>query len=194
MKEVSPRIACQSISFVAAVLMLTGCSTAQYMGDESSPFYDVPSGSRVVLKRELTIAPEEVAVYLQNGEVHPWSQINPQRPHCKFEVYERLATKQTVSPDEFIVTRVVRDEVHMVGFERIQVASMGLAMRVGGSDSRPTVITYATYLYLRSERQPHVFRLGCGHWDYPGKSSAEHLSINAMRQALGEVLSLTIAK
>jgi hypothetical protein len=183
-----------TIVALAATGLAAGCSTARYAGDENSPFYEVPVGSRVTLTRELVIEPEQVAVFLQNGRALPWPQINPQYPHCKFEVRERRSDAQTVKPDEFAVTRVVREVTHTVDSGRLQLAGVGLALRVGGVDGDgASVRAFATYLYLRSERQPQVFRLGCGHWDYPGKSSAEHLSINAMRKALGEVVTLSIA-
>jgi hypothetical protein len=62
----------------------------------------------------------------------------------------------------------------------------------GNSSNRGSAIqTFATILYLRSERQPEALRLTCGHWDYP--PWATHLSIAQIRQTLGEVMTLRIA-
>jgi hypothetical protein len=146
----------------------------------------------VVLNRELGIPPEQVGVYIQNGKVLPWPEINAYYAHCKFELRDRKDTEQKVSPDEFIVTRVVQDVVHMVQWGRVQTAGVSLGVRVGGMDGGPTVYTYATYIYLGSERQPRVFRLGCGQWAYPGSQYAEHVSIAQMRKALGDLVTLKL--
>lgn len=181
-----------SVLVACLAVLLSGCGTARYQGDESSPYYVVPAGSRVVLKQALAIAPEQVAVYIQNGKVLPWSEINAYYAHCKFELRERKDTEQRVEPGEFIVTRVVQDVVHMVSWGRLQTAGLTLGVRVGTMDDGPSVQTYATYLYLGSDRQPQVFRLGCGHWAYPGSRYAEHLSIAQMRKALGDLIRLEL--
>ncbi len=181
----------QALALCLAVV-LSGCSTARYQGDESSPYYVVPVGSHVVLKQALAIAPEQVGVYIQNGKVLPWSEINAYYAHCKFELRERKDTEQRVEPGEFIVTRVVQDVVHSVRWGRWQTAGVSLGVRVGDTDGGPSLFAYATYLYLGSERQPQVFRLGCGHWAYPGSRYAEHLSVAQMRKALGDLITLEL--
>jgi hypothetical protein len=173
--------------------LLCGCSTARYQGDENSPFYAIPAGTHVVLAQALAIPPEQVGVFIQNGKVMPWSRINQYHAHCKFEMRDRKDTEQRVNPDEFLVTRVVQDVIHMLKWGRWQVAEASLVKRVSSKDDGgPSVMTYATYMYLASERQPRVFRLGCGHWDYPGTRSAEYLSIAQMRKALGDLITLQL--
>ncbi len=181
-----------SLAALGAAALLAACSSARHPGDENSPYYAVPAGARVALRQALVIAPEQVAVYIQNGKVVPWVQVNAYYPHCKFEVRDRRDREQTVNPDEFIVTRVVQEVVHMVQWGRWQTAAASIGIRVGDMDDGASVRTYATYLYLASDRQPQVFRLGCGHWAYPGTRYAEHLSIQQIRAALGEVLTLQI--
>lgn len=192
MTSVAPGLA-SSVLGVCAAALLSACSSARYQGDESSPYYVVPIGTRVVLKQALSVAPEQVGVYIQNGKVLPWPQVNAYYAHCKFELRERKDTEQKVAPEAFIVTRVVQDVVHMVNWGRWQTAGLSLGMRVGNmDDGGASVQTFATYLYLGSERQPRVFRLGCGHWAYPGTRYAEHLSIAQMRKALGELITLEL--
>lgn len=177
-------------------LVLAACQTTRYEGDESSPHYAPPVGSRVVLNREVTIPPDQVSVMLQNGQIVRSGEINTYYPHCKFEVRRRLDTAQTVAPDEFLVTRVERNLLHSVDagtalHARVSVG-IGIGIGVGGgvNGNGPSVQTYATRMDLRSDRQPDVFRLTCGQWGYP--YDGEHVSANGMRKALGDVLTLRL--
>jgi hypothetical protein len=191
MTTVTPSPNSRALVLCVAAL-LSACSTARYQGDEGSPYYVIPTGTRVVLKQALTIPPEQVGVYIQNGKVLPWPEVNAYYAHCKFELRDRKDTEQNVNPDEFIVTRVVQDVVHMVNWGRWQTAGVSMGIRVGDMDGGASVRTYATYIYLGSDRQPRVFRLGCGHWAYPGTRYAEHLSIAQMRKALGDLVTLEL--
>lgn len=177
---------------VVAAVLLAGCQSLRYEGDENSPYYRLPTGSRVQLKQTLAISPEKVGVYIQNGKIMSWSEIDHYHAYCKFEVRKRKDTEQQVLPDEFVVTRVVQDVVHSVRWGEWQVAETLLGMRVSDKSGGPSLWTYATYMYVASDRQPHVFRLGCGHSAYPGSREAVHLSINQIRRALGDVIVLRL--
>lgn len=181
---------------VVAGVLLAACQTTRYEGDESSPYYAPPVGSHVVLHREITIPPEEVSVMLQNGRIVRPSEVNTYYPHCKFEVRRRLGVAQIVRPDDFIVTRVVRDLLHSVDAgtsmqARVSVG-IGIGVSAGGGENGdgPSVQTYATRMDLHSSTQPEVFRLTCGQWGYPYEG--EHVSVNGMRQALGDVVTLRL--
>lgn len=179
------------------VLVLAACQTTRYDGDESSPHYAPPTGSRVVLNREITIPFDQVSVMLQNGQIVRPGEVNTYYPHCKFEVRQRLDIAQTVKPDEFVVTRVTRDLLHSVDagsvlHARVSVG-IGIGIGVGGSGGGmdgPSVQTFATRMDLHSDTQPDVFRLTCGQWGYP--NDGEHVSVNGMRKALGDVLTLRL--
>ena len=182
----------RGIILVVTTLLLASCQSMRYEGDENSPYYTLPTGTRVLLKQALAISPEKVGVYIQNGKVKPWSEIDHYHAHCKFEVRKRKDTEQQVQPDEFVVTRVVEDIVHSVRWGHWQVADTTLGMRVSDQSGGPSLWTYATYMYIASDRQPHVFRLGCGHSAYPGTREAVHLSITQMRKALGDLITLQL--
>lgn len=178
------------------VLTLVACQTTRYDGDESSPHFAPPAGTRVMLNRELTIPPEQVSVMLQNGQVVRPAEVNTYYPHCKFEVRRRLDVPQTVKPGEFLVTRVERNLLHGVDagtarYARVSVG-IGIGINMGGgvSGDGPSVQTYATRMNLRSDTQPDVFRLTCGQWGYP--YDGEHVSINGMRRALGDIITLRL--
>lgn len=176
----------------AAAVFVSGCQSARYEGNENSPYYLVPAGSRVILSRELTIPAHQLSVYIQDGQVTTFSRINAYQPHCKFELHALSDSPRTVQKDEFIVVRSVQEIQHTVK-AGLLYARAPLARRTAGGtdDGGPSVQAWATRLDLRSERQPQVSRLSCGHWDYP--PAAQHLSIAEMRRALGEVFALRIA-
>lgn len=177
-------------------LALGACQTARYEGDVSSPYYAPPAGTRVILNREITIPSEQVSVMLQNGEIVRAGEINTYHPHCKFEVRRRLEVAQAVKPDDFLVTRVERSLLHSVDagavlHARVSVG-IGIGIGVGGgvNGDGPSVQTYATRMNLHSDRQPDVLRLTCGQWGYP--YDGEHVSVNGMRKALGDVITLKL--
>lgn len=182
---------CRSLLVLAAVA-LAACQTT-YEGNEDSPYYVVPPGTPLVLKRPLAIPPEQVSVWLQDGRVIDANDARVYYPHCKLEVRERMPTAQTVAPDEFIITRVTQSLMHSV---RAPEPSARMVARVGvginmGVDG-PSVQTFATRMNLGSGRQPHVMRLTCGHWDYP--YDGRHLTISEIRHALGDVFDLRLAQ
>ena len=174
-------------------LLLMGCQTTSYEGNENSPFYLVPAGSTAQLTRELTVPANQVAVYLQGGEIIPPERINQYYPHCKFELHRRQDTAQAVQPDSFEVTKVVQDIGHSVALDGVQLArvSVGIGVHIGmrGGDGG-TLQAWSTRLALRSARQPQVFRLSCGQSALPHEG--RHVSISEMRKALGGVFVLEL--
>ena len=178
------------------VALLVACQTAVYEGNENSPVYPVPAGSTLTRTRGLTIPAEQVAVFLQGGEVVASGGINQYYPHCKFELLRRLDKAQTVQPDSFEITKVVQEIGHSVGLDGLQLAgvSIGIGIRAGadGDGDGASLQTYSTRMTLRSARQPEVFRLSCGQAALPHEG--QHVSISEMRKALGNVLTLDMAK
>lgn len=183
----------KSIAIPMLAMLLVGCQTPSHEGNEKSPFYLVPVGSTLKLTRDLTIPVEQVAVFLQGGEVIPADRINQYYPHCKFELLRRLDTSQSVQPDSFEITKVVQEIGHSVAFEGQQVARMsvgiGIIRLTGSGGGR--LQAYSTRLLLSSARQPQVFRLSCGQAALPHEG--EHVSINEIRKVLGGVFTLELA-
>lgn len=183
---------CRNTLLLTVTFALTACQTT-YDGNEDSPYYVVPPGSRLVLNQTLTIPAEQVAVWLQDGQVIAPNDTRTYYPHCKLESRRRLPTAQVIEPDEFIVTRVTRSLMHSV---RIPDASDGLLAAVGFGinigNSGPSVQTFATRMDLGSDRQPDVMRLTCGQWGYP--YDGRHVTIDEIRRALGEVFALRLVE
>lgn len=182
--------------FSMAVLfaaVLTACSS-QPVADEDSAFYAVPVGSRLQLHQAVTIPPDQVAVWVQDGKLLPESDVNKYRPNCKFEVYKISEQARTVAADNFEITRVEDDietsalpaEVQLAALE-VMLSEAYLAL---GALDHSEVFNYATLMYLHSERQKDVYRMTCQHWE--SVMDDRYLSISQMRQAMGEVFSLTL--
>jgi hypothetical protein len=182
----------RQLILLSVVGFLAACQTAAYEGNENSPFYPVPSGSTLTLTRSVTIPADQVAVYLQGGEVVPAGRINQYYPHCKFELIHRRDTGQTVRPDDFEIIKVVRETGHSVALAGLQTAQMsvGIGINVGMDRDGSSLQTYSTRLMLRSARQPQVFRLSCGQAALPHEG--QHVSINEMRKALGNLFTLEL--
>ena len=125
-------------------------------------------------------------MYLQNGTIQLYRNIDIFQPHCKFELYSISEQGRTVKPDSFVVVRVVdrRDDVSTAW-----PLYAGLELAVDGG---PMHKTFSTKIYLESKLQPDVYRMDCMQWDWI--NTGEFVSISQMRQALGGYFTLTLAK
>jgi len=176
----------------AAALLLSACQTS-YEGNEDSPYYQIPVGSKLILRQEVTIPPHVAGVYLQDGEIKPFSLVNKYYPHCRFEVWKLRDAPQAIKPDEFTITKVTQEMTDSVSAGNVRLAdvSIGIGMQVGHRDDGASMEIYVTRLNLRSPTQPDVFRLSCGQWAYP--PTAQHVTISEIRKALGDVFTLSLA-
>ena len=172
------------ISFAA--VLLCACDNSQAIRDENSQFFSVSLGSSFTLNREITIQPDNTSVYLQNGSIEPVGNIDFYQPHCKFELFSISEQARVVQPDTFVVTRIV-DRREDVARQWPRYAALGMALGDG-----PVHLTFSTEMYLKSNTQPDVFRMNCKRWDWP--NIGEFLSINEMRQSLGDYFTLNLAE
>ncbi|GAB4513681.1 MAG: hypothetical protein Tsb0026_18570 [Sulfuricaulis sp.] len=182
------------VGILIAAMLLTSCQTTAYEGNENSPFYLVPTGSILTLTRSLTIPANQVAVFLQDGEVVRSDRVDQYYPHCKFELQHRRDTAQTVQADSFEITKVVQEIGHSVALDGVQLAgvSIGIGIHVGSKSDGASLQTYSIRMTLRSVRQPEVFRLSCGQAALPHEG--QHVSINEMRKTLGGVFAIGLAR
>ena len=171
---------------VFVVVLLTACESSQSVRDEDSQYYSVSLGSTFTLNTGITIQPNFTSAYFQFGNIEPVGNIDFYKPHCKFELYTISEQARQVRPDTFTVIRIV-DQREDVSVEWPRYA----ALAMGGYDG-PVHLTYSTTMYLESRIQPDVFRMTCKRWDWP--AIGEYLSINEMRQALGDYFTLTLAE
>ena len=178
---------------LSALLLLTACES-NAVRDEQSVFYAVPVGSTLILNQQVTISGDQVAIYVQDGEILRYREVNKYRPNCKFEVYTISEQARTVSADEFEITKV-EDTIESSSlhdnaqFAALDISASGLHMGVGFLD-HSLMFNYATMMYLKSEMQKDVYRMTCQHWE--SVTDDKHLSIAQMRGAMGDVFTLKI--
>ena len=166
-------------------LPLTACTEAKVMKDTSSQFYSVTVGATFTLNRQITIPPDMTSVYLQNGKISGTRDIDFYYSNCKFELYTISESERTVQPDTFVVTRIIDDSE--ASLNNLHFASLALVRGDG-----PIFLNYLTMMYLKSEKQPDVYRITCQNWD--DVADGKYLSIDQMRKALGDVFTLTLAE
>jgi hypothetical protein len=180
-------------AILGAALLVTGCQTVSYQGNENSPYYVVPAGSRLVLEHELTIPGNRAAVYIQGGQLSSYWNVNPYYPYCKFELRAPGDTAQKVQPGEFIVTRAYQETPLTVRNAPQRFDGAVRLVRVSAEDSEGVSATvFATTMRLRSERQPQVSRMTCAQWGYPPQDG--HLSIAEIRKTLAGLFTLRLAR
>lgn len=174
-------------------VLLTACSS-NAVKDEDSIFYAVPVGSVLVLNQQVTVTGGQVAVYVQDGELMLYRDVDKYRPNCKFEIYTMSERSRNVQAGSFEIIKVVdeiessslRNEVQLAAFD-FSMTSNHIAM---GMLDHSLVFNYATMMYLKSDEQKDVYRMTCQHWE--AIMDDRHLSIAQMREAMGEVFTLKI--
>jgi hypothetical protein len=156
--------------------------------DADSPFYQIPRGATLVLNRDITIPAGTVRVIYQNGrEVYAPDQYEP---FCKFEILPLKDEPQQVKADEFLIYRSGRGEgALLVGLETLPRYARAGVIWLDNDPPSPRI--YGTYLFLRSEQQPDVYRLLCGYLQDPA-DVPRHLTINQIRTALGGTFTLQV--
>ena len=170
---------------IVSVVLLSGCQ-GLWQGYEDLPEYRLPVGSTLVLLEDVSIPANSASIYLQGGRILPFGGVDLYHPHCKFELRTLRPAPQRVDADTFVIVKV-RRESDYARDTRVQWLAGGGVMFM--SDG-PSPQMYATLIFLRSEAQPDVFRLTCGHWEDP--VDAEHLTIGQICQALGDVFTLKL--
>jgi hypothetical protein len=164
--------------FVPLLLLVGGCQLAAINENVDSPFYPPPVGSKLILKKDITIPFESAHVMLQGGQVVNQRSVNNYQPNCRFEVNAVLNTAQTVTADEFQITHVSTNNY--------QVKSGDGFIKV----SNLSWFNYVTIMKLSSPRQPQVRSLTCQQWGDP--SYGKQASITQMRAAMGDFFSLEL--
>jgi len=169
------------------ILLLTACATGPY--PVTSPYYQVPTGSRVELKQTLTIPPNRARTYMQYGRVVTAKQKDQYYPHCWFLSWKVFNRAQVIKPDIFIVTKAQKFE------EVIQIPGPYLLASLHGSiglrqDGGPTAVEYSTRLSIHSDAQPDIQQFVCSYWEDP--VDGKHLTVAEMQKALGDIAEIQL--
>ncbi|MEX0731261.1 MAG: hypothetical protein WED00_16045 [Aquisalimonadaceae bacterium] len=185
-------------SGLVLALVLTACQSARYAGDESSPYYRVPDGSRVILLRDLTVPANNNSVYLQDGRLTPYSTVNRHEAYCRLRLNTTDGAPRTIRAGTFDVTRVTQEEPHSAALSAPLQASAGTNLAgmfgdgsFGGGPSR-ILSAYTMHLHLHSTTQADVSRLSCSQWVYFPPHSV-HVSIAQIRGAVDGIMTLQVS-
>lgn len=173
--------------FLVFGLVLSGCVSHLY--NEDSEFTRIPAGSSLKLNQSIHIAANRLAVFMQDGNIEPYSAINKYYPYCKFELYTLSDHARTVQPDNFSIVKVA-DETDMSSLRQPMYA--GLQISGVYADDGPDIVTFTTYLYLRSKSQKDVYRISCMQWALVNEG--RYLTIAEMRKAMGGLFTLTVSR
>lgn len=180
--------------FIFLVLLLLSACGSDHVKDENSAFYSVPVGSQLVLNQDVTIDADQVAIYVQNGQLLSYDDVDKYQPNCKFEVYKISSSPRTVLADSFEIIKV-EDNIESSSIQdKTRLASLhdrkwGINISMGGLD-HSEVFNYATIMYLSSASQKDVYRMTCQYWE--SVLVDRYLSIAQMRMAMGEIFTLKI--
>lgn len=195
-----------AISPVIPLIMsigLLGCNT---IPDYSSPYTTPRVGSTIQLNQELS-ARNGVRIYLQDGYVLTWQELEKQEPYCQFYVARSsadLRSRLTIEPDTFVVNRVFRRKdvsglqsapLDLTGENWVATANAQLAAFGEGdfeNNRGSSQRTMSTYLELSSATQPNVKRMICSQWADP--AMRYHVSVEEIIRSLGDIAQFNLAR
>lgn len=165
---------------LSGLLALTACSSVPEK-DPDSFLYSIPVGSKLTLNKEITIPANLARRYFQNGNAMMKNDVDIYYPHCSLLMNTLVDYERIIEPTIFEIYKIVDDQEYAQ--RRTYAAGRSL-----GSIDGPTIIGYTSYYYLRSTEEPDVRSLECAQWNDP--VSVRYLSINEVKNALGEYFSL----
>lgn len=175
-----------SLQKTALILIVTllagGCGSFINLQAWPAP-YSIAAGSKISINQDLTVPPEAVSVWLQFGKIADRRNIRVRYPNCRFELYTRKPGEQTILKDEVTITKFVHSNDY-VSNNNNTFASLADFSDSGG----PMAEIYTTEIYLKSEKQPDLYRLLCEHWEDP--SSGVFLTMDQIREALGDIATI----
>lgn len=159
-------------------LLLTACQALDYEGQ--APAYRIPTGTVLELHRDLIVPPGQAGVNIQGtaiGDRYRYDAV------CRLEVLTVDDSPRPVRTDHFTVERVGRE------WEIFSSRVSGLRYAALFEREGPHLLLFTTFLYLRSEQQPDVFRLACGHLQNSDQNP-RHLTVAEIRATLAPVMTL----
>ncbi|MEZ5577696.1 MAG: hypothetical protein R3F44_19470 [Candidatus Competibacteraceae bacterium] len=159
-------------------LLLTACQALDY--EDQAPAYRIPAGTVLELHRDLVVPPGQAGVNIQGtaiGDRYRYDAV------CRLEVLTVDDAPRPVRADRFTVERVGRE------WEIFSSRVSGLRYVALFERDGPHLLLFTTFLYLRSERQPDVFRLACGHLQNSDQNP-RHLTVAEIRATLAPVMTL----
>lgn len=152
--------------FIIGFSLLSSCSLTP-----PKSMMNVQAGETFVLKQAITFPAEKTRQFIQFGEV-TGSGFNHSEQHCRIELYEMSKQAVTIQPESFIISRVQLGEEQIARTDRsMQFAANQYAAIQTDIAKDPIMLAMDNYdrpetmdlvhLYLKSDKQPNVYRLTC---------------------------------
>lgn len=174
------------VAILILAIILSGCESMAKLAALPSP-YSLPSGSTLSINRDLTIEPNSVSVWLQLGKLVNRKEVDLDQPNCHFEMYTLKSVAQTIYKDDVTITRFVNRNEY-VSNGNVMYASLADADDGGG----PMAEIFRTEIYLKSTKQPDLYRLSCEEWN--NLFNGTYLTVDQIQQALGDIATFQLAK
>jgi len=159
------RVDVKTLNTIITGLMLAGCQSMP-TDDPDSFWFRMPSGSELVLNRELNIPAQRAHIMLQHGEPH--RAASSLEVACRFEV--RDLGPRVIQPDTFLITGYSSQEEW---------------------EHQPHTRRYYKTIRLKSERQPGILPMTCEYFDWP--LQGRPVTQTQIEEALGDYFSFRFA-
>ena len=179
------------LTLLGIPLLLGGCQNIGTAPGAGGPYFNnIPVGSTLTLTQPLVIRAERVRVWLPRSG--PGAAAGGYATSCSLELWQRNEQRVVVEPDSFVIIRISGGITPILVSipRRTMVASYGYLPRLAqDGDGSSFLRSYADF-YLKSARQPDVYRVSCGYMDDPWE--VEPLTIAEIREALDGVMVLDL--
>jgi len=169
-------------------LLMGGCTSLQSPNPDS-PYYAYPPGWVVQLNRPLPIEPGSATVRLQFGQIVPYNAVQDAYPFCIVEVNTVSgASPQILQPGRFEVLKVNRS-ISEISASVAPYDQPGF-MKVG--NDLPSFLYFITTFQLRPPQNSDLrnMRCACNQMAPGNRALMRDLTLDEMRQALGDCISL----
>jgi hypothetical protein len=150
------------IPLLFATGLLTGCQTTSSTNPDSI-WYELPTGSKLVLNQDLEIPAGQAHTIVQNARAG--TSAYKLEVMCRFEV-EQMGPR-TIHPDTFLITEVSQGRQWV---------------------NEPSTMLFYKDLHLQSEQQQAILPMRCGYTDYP--LLGQPVTIEQIRETLGGLFTL----
>lgn len=170
---------------------LTACQSSANL-PITSPYFEVPVGSRLVLNQSLEIAPTSATLRFQFGKIVSRFDSQDFEPACVFESNIVGESAQRIEADTFEIIRVRRGNTSLSAHAPSRAGLVAVSSRfIGDGGSRQF---YKTEFFLRSKKQPQILAMTCQHAREAGATAAElrPLTVAEIQQAVGDYFTLSV--
>jgi len=149
-----------SVTPLLVLSVLSSCSVGVNVS-----FFSEPGANQdlvLVLSQPITIPMQHVSIKIQNGQLSQGVQLDKYHANCNFELRQIVEMDTVISPDVFSIISVNLEKSYVQAGHFYFASLSGMA-----ANESPQAADMSTEFYLKSEKQPQVYRLTCSHWDDP---------------------------